>query len=474
MGYEGPRTDLRNALRKRIDLTFSRGCFCNLTRHVVFVHMPGARKVLKDRPYDFRVLCRRDAPIIRQSARIPKLFHLGAPYSHFTNVPVPRQVFENAQVRSRKSLRKPRDCWRLLKRSFQGVDAREVDICRAPLQYFHRLETMRFDRFDESIRERIDLTGYTESAVAQMTASSACNLSHLSWGQIPVLKSIEFAALGESDMVYVEVETHTDSVCRYEIVHLTRLVELDLSIAGAGAKGAENDRGATALTTDELANRVDLISGESHDGRATRQARDLFWPRIGQHRHARTADDGNAFEQALQNPAHCRRAQEERLLPATQIDETICEDVPALKVRSELDLVYRDEGRIGIAWQSFHRAHRVAGTRGDDLLFAGDERNIGFTDAACHFAIHFTRQETQRQSDDTGRMSNHSFDRQMRLTGIGWTQHRCHTAPVEGDCVVFIKLDVHSQHSCARPSTGEPYRRHIGKPQRSNRQKHEL
>jgi hypothetical protein len=60
-----------------------------------------------------------------------------------------------------------------------------------------------------------------------------------------------------------------------------------------------------------------------------------------------------------------------------------------------------------------------------DLFFAGDQRHRFGADPLHRAVINFARQQPQRQADEAGRMRQHPLDREMRLAGIGRTQHGC-------------------------------------------------
>ena len=71
----------------------------------------------------------------------------------------------------------------------------------APLQHLHRVELMPFDLLDQIFVQRIDLAGDAEGAVAQMPTGAAGDLAEFGRGQVAVLVAVEFAVLGEGDMV---------------------------------------------------------------------------------------------------------------------------------------------------------------------------------------------------------------------------------------------------------------------------------
>jgi hypothetical protein len=95
------------------------------------------------------------------------------------------------------------------------------------------------------------------------------------------------------------------------------------------------------------------------------------------------------------------------------------EDVAARRIGAELDLVHRQEVHIPCQRHGLDRADEIAGIRGDDLLFAGDQRHAAGAAHLDHPVIDFPRQQPQRQADHTRSMAQHALDRQMGLTRIG-------------------------------------------------------
>ena len=186
-----------------------------------------------------------------------------------------------------------------------------------------------------------------------------------------------------------------------------------------GLTRAEHDGGAAALAPDQFGDGVDLVGGEGDDRRAARQPRELLRPGIGKMRQPRPRHHGNAAQQLFQNAAHRRGAEQQRLLAAAQVQDAVGEDMPALEIAGELDLVDGDEGRVGLARHRLDRADEVARRAGDDLLFAGDQRDLACADLLADALIDLARQQPQRQADDAAFVREHALDGEMGLAGIG-------------------------------------------------------
>ena len=82
---------------------------------------------------------------------------------------------------------------------------------------------------------------------------------------------------------------------------------------------------------------------------------------------------------------------------------------------------------------------------GDDLLLAGDQRHLVRADLLADAGIDLARQQPQRQADDAALMRHHALDGEMRLAGIGRTEHRRHVASGEHEGVGVFGLKVHRE-----------------------------
>ena len=87
-------------------------------------------------------------------------------------------------------------------------------------------------------------------------------------------------------------------------------------------------------------------------------------------------DHVHARDQRLDERAHGRGADEQRLLAAALVQQPIGEDVAAVEVGGELDLVDRDEGEVEVARHRLDGRDPVARLVRLDLLLAGDERDV--------------------------------------------------------------------------------------------------
>ena len=389
------------------------------------------------------MLRRRYSAIVGQRADFPEQRHPFVATREIADGGIARQVLQRLRVDRGQRPRQALDGSRRLDRFSQRIEARKIEPDGAPLQHLHRIEVVPLDLLDQFLVQRVDLAGDAEGAVAQMAAGAAGDLAKFGGRQVAILIAVEFPVLREGDVVEVEIEAHADGVGGDEVVDVAGLVERHLRVAGARGERAEHDGGAAALAADQLGDRVDLVGREGDDRRAAWQARQLLLAGIGKVRQARPRHDGNALQQPLDDAAHGRGAEKQRLLPAAQMQDPVGEDVAALEISGELHLVDRDEGRVGLARHRLHRADRVSRTRRLDLLLAGDQRHLVRPDLLADAGIDFARQQPQRQADDAAFMRHHAFDGEMRLAGVGGSKYRCDIAPRQDQRLGLLRMNGH-------------------------------
>ena len=105
------------------------------------------------------------------------------------------------------------------------------------------------------------------------------------------------------------------------------------------------------------------------------------------------------------------------------VEQTIGEDMAAIEIGGELNLVDGDEINGKVARHRLDRADPEARPFRLDLLLAGDERDGVGPDLVDHALIDLARQQAQRQADHAGGMRDHPLDREMGLAGIGRSEH---------------------------------------------------
>ena len=226
-------------------------------------------------------------------------------------------------------------------------------------------------------------------------------------------------------MVHVHVQPHADGVGGHQKVHLARLEQLDLGVAGAGAQAAHDHGGPAPLATQQFGDGVDLLGREGDDGAAAGQAGQLLGPGVGQGGQALAGDDLRLGDQGADQRGHGPGPQEHGLEPTARVQQALGEDVTALRVGDQLDFVHGQELDLTLQRHGFDGADEIGRARRDDLFLAGDQGDGGGPSLLDDPLIDLARQQAQRQADHARGVTQHPLDRQMGLAGVGGAQDRC-------------------------------------------------
>ena len=338
---------------------------------------------------------------------------------------------------------------RLFQAQDQAAQAGEIQRRIAPLQMIDRIETVRLDGLPCGL-----VKGRAGRCLAELTIGPeppcpARNLRAFRRRQQAVAAAVEFRARGKHDPVHIQVQPHADRVRGNDIIDLAGLVELDLRIARARAERPHDDGRPALLAAQQLANRIDLIGAERDDGRPFRQLCDLGMADIAQLGKALARLGLRAELQRPQHTAHRVTAQQQRLVIAAQIEDTVGEDMAPVLVLGQLDLVNRDEIHFQVGRHGFHGTHPIARRRRNNPLLASNQRDMGRALALDHAVIDLARKQAQRQADHAGAESCHPLDGVVRLAGIGGAENGLqggtHRRCVAG-LPMKVKLRVQSAH----------------------------
>src|SRR5712671_6781466 len=257
-------------------------------------------------------------------------------------------------------------------RSRERAERGKIEFRVAPLEHLYGLETVAFKRMNEFGVERRTAPGGTEAAVAGGAAGAAGELGKFSRTEATELIAVELAVRRKCHVTDVKIEPHADRIRGDEIVDIAGLVEFDLGIASARRKCAQHNGGAATLPPDQLRDGVNLVGGKRHDRGTARLARNLLLARVNELRQAGAAEDIGARQQLFHHRTNRGGAQNQRLLAPSAIEHAVRENMAAIEIGSELNLVNRHEGDIEIARHRLDRRYPEAGIGGLDLLLAGD------------------------------------------------------------------------------------------------------
>ena len=260
------------------------------------------------------------------------------------------------------------------------------------MQHAHLVEGMVLQPVDEFGLEGRDLAGHAERAVIHVASGAAGDLAKLCRREIAMALPVELAHAGEGDMVEIEIESHADGVGRHQEIDIAILIEGNLRIARARAKRAEHHRRAAALASHQLGDGIDVAGREADDGRTARQPRDLLVAGIGELRQARARHQIGAGQELADRIAHGGGPEQKRLAQAPGVKQAIGEDMAALAVGGELNLV--DGHEVGLEFERHGLDGADIEARGGrlDLLLAGDERNLARAGPRGDLVVDFARQ----------------------------------------------------------------------------------
>ncbi len=103
--------------------------------------------------------------------------------------------------------------------------------------------------------------------------------------------------------------------------------------------------------------------------------------------------------QAADQGGHGRRAQQHGLGLAAGVEQPVGEDMAALRIGAQLDLVHRQELDLAVQGHGLDGADEILRPGRDDLLFAGDQGHDAGAAGLDDAVIDFAGQQPQRQAD---------------------------------------------------------------------------
>ena len=177
------------------------------------------------------------------------------------------------------------------------------------------------------------------------------------------------------------------------------------------------------MATHQLGDRVDGVGGEGDDGAARRQAGELLRAGVSELREAVARLDDELGAETSDQGRRGRRAQQHRFGDPARVQQALGEDMAALGIGAELDLVDGEKLDPAIERHRLDRGDPVARRHRHDFLFAGDERHRARALRLDDAVVDLASQQPQRQADHAGRMAEHALDREMGLAGVGGSEN---------------------------------------------------
>ena len=189
-----------------------------------------------------------------------------------------------------------------------------------------------------------------------------------------------------------------------------------------GDQPAHHNRAAATAAADQFGDGVDLGGTERDHGGARRQAHQLDRAGVAELRHAGPRLHAGLRHQAMQQRADRLGAQKHGLHQPAGVQQPVGEDVPTVGVGAELDLVHRQELGVAIERHRFDGAGEPTGLGRDDLLLAGDQRDVPGALAGHHAVVVLPCQQAEGEADDARCVPQHALDGQMGLAGVRRTE----------------------------------------------------
>ena len=424
--HEGPGAPLRDPAGQRVDVAVGP------VDHRDLLGEPrvgdAARHALHEEPvelgHEVGVHLRVDLAVIRDAADVPQAAHRGGAARHVADVVLLHEDLEGLLILAHRGAGQARFARVLVEARLQAVQAAEGEIRVAPLQDAQGIEVVALQPLHQLGLERRAAAGGAEGAVREVAPRAPRDLAHLGGRELAEAGAVVLPVGRERDVIDVEIEAHPDRVGGHEVVDVARLVHLDLGVAGPRRQGAEHHRGAPALAADQLGDRVDLLGRERHDGGAPGQPRQPLLPREGELREPRPGRGVDVGDQVLDQRQHGRGADQQGLFPAADVEQAVGEDVAAVHVGGELDLVDGHERHVEVPRHRLDGADPVARPVRLDLLLAGDEGDLLGAHLRDDAQVDLPGEQPQGQPDHAGRVREHPLDGEMRLAGVGRPEDR--------------------------------------------------
>ncbi len=115
-------------------------------------------------------------------------------------------------------------------------------------------------------------------------------------------------------------------------------------------------------------------------------------------------------------------AEQHGLRKATGVQQAVGEDVPALRISGQLDLVDRQELHLAVQRHGLDSADEILRPGRGDLLLAGDQGDGAGASGLDDAIVDLAREQPQRQTDHAGLVAQHPLHRQVGLASVGRAQ----------------------------------------------------
>ncbi len=135
----------------------------------------------------------------------------------------------------------------------------------------------------------------------------------------------------------------------------------------------------------------------------------------------------------------------EKRIEAAGMEQSTGEDMAALVVAGQLDFVDREKRHRTVERHGFHGADEIARPGRHALFLAGNQRHLVDPGPGRHPVVNFPRQQAERQTDHAALVTEHAFDGEVGLTGIGGPEDRRHAR-----CMIGVRSQGRTGHGLER------------------------
>ena len=199
------------------------------------------------------------------------------------------------------------------------------------------------------------------------------------------------------------------------------------------------------------AKRVDRLGREGDDGIPGLEPGQLAMPLMRKRGKPGAAREPRLGHERSDQRAHGVCTEEHGLRRAPGAQQAVGEDVTALAIACELNLVNRDELDLPVQRHRFDGADEIARLLRNPPFLARHQGDRALALRLDHPVVDLAREEAEREAHHAGAVGQHALDRQMGLARVGRAEQR-------GDGGVFGVVPNHDGRIGARHRFGNPVR----------------
>ncbi len=133
-------------------------------------------------------------------------------------------------------------------------------------------------------------------------------------------------------MIHVHVEAHADGVGRHQEIHIARLIEIDLRVAGARRKRAHHHGCPAPLPPHDFSKAINRFRRKGHDRGPAGQAAQFARARMGQFGKPRPCNELCLGQQGADHIAHGLGAEKHGLGTASGMEQPIREHMTPFRI----------------------------------------------------------------------------------------------------------------------------------------------